>query len=78
MYTCAGVPTSTLLIVLLYLSILTKHILTFQHNNSTIISYIKVLQSSDYSLREVIVSLQLDSILTIAIAKLVAASNFNI
>ena len=35
-YACAGIPIRTLFIVLWYLSILTKHTLTFQHNNLTI------------------------------------------
>ena len=78
LYTCASVPTCTLFIVLSYLSILTKHTLTFQHNNSTIISHIKVLQSNDYSLRRVIVSRQQDNILAVATTKLIATSNFNI
>ena len=50
MYACAIVPICSLFIVLSYLSILTKHTLSYQHNISTFISPIKISQNSDLSL----------------------------
>ena len=78
MYACVGVPICTLFIVLSDLSILTKHTLTFQYNNSTIISYIKVPQSSEYSLWQMKVLLQRISCFAVATTKLTTMTNFNI
>ena len=64
-YACAGVPICTLFIVLSYLSILTTHTLSYQHNISIFISPIKISQSSDLSLWREKVSLQRNSKLAV-------------
>ena len=60
------------------LLILTKHILTYQHNNSTFTSYITLSQGSDHSLQRIHISLQWNYMLAVARAKLAAATYLNI